>query len=663
MRPSGVIRWVWYLTLFVLLLSIGLWFRLSPSLIHSSRHAKRWANAQTRERYAEWFTKNVEAATSRPRAALDEVQLYKEFEAYLLQHGDTYEAEVEARAREYTQHWYAPSRLPLLGPDSYYYFWLTEQLAMGESPFETMQHHEFLNHGTLAPRGAWYPREYFPYLGIAVQRMASALGKGWSPVTASAWVPVLLGLLVAVPVVFMLTQIWTVSPGAWFGAGLVALLSPAFLSRSTLGQYDTDALNVLMFALALWLASLAAQSSRKVGRRACLALLSACTIAVSSLFWRGWMLPYILIAVALFVAHVGTVLHRRLANRSGTPAEASPARGAVLVFAMGVPILVAVLWGPAAFVSMIRQNALLAVGLVHAASEAGLALLPYVNEQQPLQFMSLVRVLGGGIIYSVAMLGVGVVGLTVARARNTNAVANGALMWVTLFFVTQIMGMRMARLALFAVVPLSLLVGLGLHEIGTGLSNVLQQGRDGDRRSLVVQVIAVSLVTASILWMAHGVSARIVPSYSAADELLLTSLREHTPTNCIVTSWWDDGHAIRAISHRPVAIDGSTLERPEAIRVAALFTAPSEAEAMEILRDLLTAPGAVVPPPTILVATPKMLANLNTLRVIAGRGKGPTFLEALYYQDARNLRNVTPFYPAASPHLSPSFKIFQVNWP
>jgi len=311
-RIGTAVQWMWRVALVTCVLGAGLWFRLSPTIVNPERHARRWADAQARERYGEWFTRNLEAATGQPRAALDEVEVYKEFEAYLAKHRDAYRAEVDALAQNHVQHRYGASRLRLLGPDSYYYFWLTERLAAGENPFEETRHHEYLNRGTLAPGGAWYPREYFPYLGVIAQRTASALGMGWTLRDAAAWIPVLVGLLAVLPVMMILARVWKVSAGAWLVAGLVALLSPSFLSRSTLGQYDTDALNVLMFALALWAVS-CAMHLRGGGLRGRLpAAFAAVVIGLSSFLWRGWMLPYSLIVVALIIPSVAALYEHRI---------------------------------------------------------------------------------------------------------------------------------------------------------------------------------------------------------------------------------------------------------------------------------------------------------------------------------------------------------------
>ena len=66
----------------------------------------------------------------------------------------------------------------------------------------------------------------------------------------------------------------------------------------------------------------------------------------------------------------------------------------------------------------------------------------------------------------------------------------------------------------------------------------------------------------------------------------LTKIRETTPPDAIVTAWWDYGHWIKYVAERRVTSDGSTLSRRVAHWIGRMLLAPTEREAIGLLRML-----------------------------------------------------------------------------
>ena len=66
----------------------------------------------------------------------------------------------------------------------------------------------------------------------------------------------------------------------------------------------------------------------------------------------------------------------------------------------------------------------------------------------------------------------------------------------------------------------------------------------------------------------------------------LTKIKEETPENRIITSWWDFGHWFKVIADRAVTFDGASQNRPPAHWVGKVLLTDNENEAIGIMRML-----------------------------------------------------------------------------
>lgn len=67
---------------------------------------------------------------------------------------------------------------------------------------------------------------------------------------------------------------------------------------------------------------------------------------------------------------------------------------------------------------------------------------------------------------------------------------------------------------------------------------------------------------------------------------VLNKMKQETPKDSIINSWWDFGHWFKAVACRPVIFDGATQNTPMAYWMARCLLADNETEAMGILRML-----------------------------------------------------------------------------
>ena len=102
----------------------------------------------------------------------------------------------------------------------------------------------------------------------------------------------------------------------------------------------------------------------------------------------------------------------------------------------------------------------------------------------------------------------------------------------------------------------------------------------------VIAVVAYSPVSAAYTFS----NTQIVPSADDSLYELLTWIKDNTPQNTVLTSWWDFGHFFTAVGDRPVTFDGGSQNTPRAYWVGRALTTDNENLSAGILK-MLTSSG------------------------------------------------------------------------
>jgi len=111
------------------------------------------------------------------------------------------------------------------------------------------------------------------------------------------------------------------------------------------------------------------------------------------------------------------------------------------------------------------------------------------------------------------------------------------------------------------------------------------------RYSVLAILFVIAVVAYSPISTAYTFSnSQIVPSADDSMYDLLTWVKDNTPQNTVLTSWWDFGHFFTAIGDRPVTFDGGSQNTPRAYWVGRALTTSNENLSAGILR-MLTSSG------------------------------------------------------------------------
>lgn len=136
------------------------------------------------------------------------------------------------------------------------------------------------------------------------------------------------------------------------------------------------------------------------------------------------------------------------------------------------------------------------------------------------------------------------------------------------------------RFAFFLIVPMGVSVGWMTKELYLFFKNT--------HRIIAVGITALLCLSLSITFIHNGyaISKNIYPLMNDNWYALLKAIKEKTPKDTIVNSWWDFGDWFKAVANRRVIFDGQSQNTPQAYWMAKALLSNNEEEAVRILRML-----------------------------------------------------------------------------
>ncbi|HEY3189560.1 MAG TPA: STT3 domain-containing protein [Solirubrobacteraceae bacterium] len=482
-----------------------------------------------------------------------------------------------------------------------------------------------------APVGApmRYGRSLHIVAIVALHRVLDRLVPG-IPLTASAyWVPVLVGLLGVPPAVGIGWRL--AGPLAGLISALAIGLNPLFLQRSIGG--DNDVWNVVLPLWAVW-AGVEALEGRSPGRRVALAALAGGVVALHAATWSGWLLTGAVLTAGFAAAVLLSVL-RALAGRERPPVAVWTAAGSV-VFALAMTAGVVAAGGSigglsSAIVSTLvpapppapaaptigwpdvfetvgeltRPQLANVAGLLEGPLyffAAWLGLLLLLLPDRRWQWWHFAVLIGGNFLYRYLVTTTGLFGWHLARLLALPLLAGGALaivdrddrarlgglVVVAWFLAALVQSFAGLRFVMLLVPPFGILLGVAVGRLHAWVLRVTTRGLAAAWRPRIAAALFAALAAVVIPIVGRGAAAAraYLPVVHDAWWDALTRIRETAPPDAIVTAWWDYGHWIKYVAERRVTSDGSTLSGHVAHWIGRTLLAPTEREAIGLLRML-----------------------------------------------------------------------------
>lgn len=156
------------------------------------------------------------------------------------------------------------------------------------------------------------------------------------------------------------------------------------------------------------------------------------------------------------------------------------------------------------------------------------------------------------------------------------AIAICIIWFLSMVFATS----RGVRFVVFLLVPLSIGLGWGINDIYSYLSS------KSKFLSIVFSGIMLFILCLVSITKGYGVARSIYPLIDDTWYRVLTLVKEKTPQDTIINSWWDFGDWFKVIARRRVIFDGQSQDTPQAYWMAKVLLSNDENQAIAILRML-----------------------------------------------------------------------------
>jgi hypothetical protein len=471
----------------------------------------------------------------------------------------------------------------LLASDGYYYYYLTQQIIQTGHISPEIKGSKYFHPLMFAPLGFWEPLTLHPYIGFFVYKMIKLFNSNASLMYAVSFTPIIMTAFIVAVFIFLCASLGF-SPLSRLVGGIFFVLAPIFVKRSTFGWYDDDPPNIFFPFVILTLLLWGLKEAHIPRKRNIFAILTAALLLTYALFWQGWILIFSLIILSgIFI-----VLYNLFVVRNNALAGSLAIYFASIIFMTF--FAVSGIFGFQDFFKLFHEGWNALSNFLTPRLSAWPDLYISVGELHKTPLKILIELTGGYLMFALALLGMG---LTIVRLFKKQSLAqlNLMILVITFFLFTFKMTLGAQRFALQCLIPLSLLFIYGLDFLIDLLKNIPKSW--SSKTAQTISMIALYGVIISSIAFPMRVVYKQMPAlmnkiYNDIWDKTFERIRNNTPENSIVNTWWPPGHFVKAMAHRRVTFDGATINVPQAYWMLNVFSATTEKEALGILRMLNT---------------------------------------------------------------------------
>lgn len=459
----------------------------------------------------------------------------------------------------------------LLEADPYYFYYQTQKILETGRVSDQIKNGRFFNPLQSAPKGYWPPFNLHPYVGAVWHRFIQIFKPHADLMETLSCVPLVL-LVFVVSVYFLLAPLFGTGLAAITLGGLSLVLSPIFIQRSAFGWYDSDPYNYIFPGLIMALFFAGTRSEKKwliAGAAA------GFLTGFYSFFWNGW--PFI------FVLTVTGSITGWIAGKIpwGSGREIKGFYGPFLGAYAGSALFFAALFmTPAGFINAIAEGWTVSQQFALSKSDLWPNIFLTVGEAQGISLKKMIHLIGNYVTVGMALGGWAVTGFKAVRGNDRR----GFREWAVLSAFTLpliLMSFKTERFCLLLVLPMALFVTLGVENLKLMLGRMR-----GMKTAAAVMVFLIMLPLQLVT--AHVVGSGIHPIMNDTWFEVMKQLKEKTPANAIVNSWWPPGYFVSGLAGRRTTSDGGTQHLKQPYWMARFFLSPDERVAAGLLRMLNT---------------------------------------------------------------------------
>ncbi len=467
--------------------------------------------------------------------------------------------------------------------DSYYYYNLTENIVTAGTISPQIKASKYFNPLMNAPHGYWEPLNLHPYVGFAVYKIANFLSPGISLMQAVSFTPLVMTIII---LFVFLVACAILECSAW-----VSLLSafylvciPVFLRRSMFGWYKNDPANIFFLFIIPTALFYGLKNINDRKKALVAAAATSFLLALYSLFWQGWVFLASLIGACGFFALLYNIL------LVGKKEQTKDILFFFSVVIIGAFVGVSLIFGPRDFFILFEEGWRALQDFINPQLSLWPDLYIAVGELLRPTTEQWFEMMGGPFF-----IGIGVFGLlmrTVRMFRKRDDPLNTSTIFLLLFWLA---GAKLSfgaqRFATLCLIPFALAFAIGAQYIFAFIKKHLFKTFPFISNSPFTQGLILAGVILILTFPPLNAAQKKTPEilnriFNSTWDLALTKIKNATPKESIINSWWPPGHFIKAIAQRRVTFDGATINKPQSYWLANVFLATDEHSAAGILRML-----------------------------------------------------------------------------
>ncbi len=579
-RPWGFMTTLIFCLSLGLVMGAGIFFRLLPVIQNEKPYvrniAKRVVYSQLRQQVQLLVEKNYSFLNEKEKIKLADEEYKKLAEKNSKQIAATIEDGVKQMLSNTK-----PSFPYLLEADSYYFFGLTDNIAQTGRISEKIKHGKYFNPLMLAPDGKWEPLSLHPYLGFYLYKIIAFFKKDITLISAVKFLVILLAALCALPFLLVCYKLG-VSRLAAFAGAVFFILSPFFAQRTAYGWYDTDVYSFLFPLIILFFIFSGFYNLGRTRRMLIYAVCASFSTGMYELFWHGWPFLVVLMTAALPVI----LLFDRILNKSAN-------LKAILIFyftyIFTTFLWVIVLVSPETFIYTFQEGWTTLNSFLSAKFDLWPNIFLTVGETQPISADKIAFLLSGTRYFLILSL-LGILIASSACIKNRDFKKFAGIIVISCFVcIFTYLSLKAVRFAVQLTPPISLAFTLFLDQV-YGIHKLPVFNRPGLKRAAGPLRLLLGLAVLSSMifpiYASYQICTHINPIYNSTWEKTLKQIREQTPLNSIINTWWCPGHLITAVAKRRVTVDGASQQEPQTYWIANVLLAQDEKTALGLLRML-----------------------------------------------------------------------------
>lgn len=356
-------------------------------------------------------------------------------------------------------------------------------------------------------------------------------------------------------------------------------LAPIFLPRSCAGWFDMDILNLLFPLLVTW-TYVAGSCSRSLKYRLLWICFSGFWVGLFCYTWTQWWFIFLIIIIYEFI-YLVYLLFAEFCLKRGKPDLLKLHSVSLAAFISFGFFWILILAGTEPFEALyaaIKDALTLNKPLI---SSIWPNVYATVGELRSASLLEVSNAAGGSWIFTAALLSILILCIYALLGKihdegKRTAIPILAIWFIAMFFASS----RGVRFAVFLLIPLGVSLGWMMNYAYEYFRN--RKIKLGVYFILLILGIFCGSIVKKGLRAAEG----IYPLMDDTWYRVLNIIKEKTPPNTIINSWWDFGDWFKVVSRRRVIFDGQTQYGPQAYWMAKALLTDNEYEAANILRML-----------------------------------------------------------------------------